>query len=81
MKKKLGDIKISSDAVSYYLKDKAVIIAEKKEAKKDQNIQNEVSNYSVAFDAKHAKLWEPLFYFIQEKKNFFHHLEKLRQSH
>ena len=71
MKKKLGDIKISSDAVSYYLKDKAVIIAEKKKAKKDQNIQNEVSNYSVAFDAKHAKLWEPLFYFIQEKKNFF----------
>ena len=49
MKKKLGDIKISSDAVSYYLKDKAVIIAEKKEAKKriEQEIENRYPNAEI----------------------------------
>lgn len=71
MKDVLGSTQLELSTIAPYLKDKLAVASEKKEASYTQNIQNQIDVYSVAFDAQHRKIWEPLYFFFESNRDQF----------
>lgn len=76
MKSKLGNVQIDLISIKGYLQNKSISYERKKEAKFDQQLQNEVSVYNIAFDEEHSKKWVPLFEFVMLNKYQFSNLTR-----
>ena len=75
VKEALCDTDVDMRVLSPYLKNRIEIASAKKEAIEDKKVQEDVDVYSLAFDIKHRRLWEPLFYFAVKNKNMFQNFD------